>query len=237
MFLRGAVLAGSFGSLLTLAAAAGLSGRLDRMHGAEGVARYPVPRREVIQAIATGFDNLLADSFWLQFLQYNGEKLTEDLATRRYEHLWEGLTLIIGLDPHFRDAYLFGSWVLGDAGDGKRAAELVASGARRHPTDPRYPFQLGFIEFLYRKDLPAAIQAFQHCASLAARRREDHNLWLSATRMAAGLSLRRNQRQTAIAIWRSLYQKSRELGDDRMAQIAERALERLGVNVMDIVKG
>lgn len=216
-------------SAVLLAASAGLSWRLDRYHLAEGALRYPVPRSDVMRAISTDFDNLLADAFWLQFLQYNGEKLLEDQGTRVYEHLWEGLTLITDLDPRFRDAYVFGSWVLGDAGMAAQAAKLVDTGWKRNPDDARLPFQLGFISFLYLNDNDRAEQAFRAAAELAARPPGNKGLQLAATRMAASMAVKRNQRDTAISIWRVLFEKARQLNDRRMRDIARNALTRLGV--------
>lgn len=212
-----------------LALSAGLSWRLDRYHLAEGAARYPVPRLEVVQAVSTDFDNVLADAFWLQFLQYNGEKLVEDQASRVYEHLWEGLTLITGLDRKFRDAYVFGSWVLGDAGMGERAAELVEIGWKRNPSDARLPFQLGFVVFLYLDDSARAEAAFKAAAELASGQPGNRDLEIASTRMAAAMAMKRNQRETAIRIWRVLFDRARQSGDRRMQDIARRALERLGI--------
>ena len=182
-----------------------------------------------MRAISTDFDNLLADTFWLQFLQYNGEKLLEDQDTRAYEHLWEGLTLITGLDPKFRDAYVFGSWVLGDAGLAAQAAELVKRGWASYPDDARLPFQLGFIEFLYCHDNAKAQAAFRAAADLAGRSPETSGLQIPSTRMAAAMAVKRNQHDTAISIWRVLFDKANQVNDRRMRDIARRALERLDV--------
>lgn len=222
---------------MLLAVSAGLSWRLDRYHLAEGAARYPVPKLEVVRAVSTDFDNLLADTFWLQFLQYNGEKLLEDQGKRVYEHLWEGLNLITGLDPKFRDAYVFGSWVLGDAGMGDKAAELVELGWKRNPEDARLPFQLGFVSFLYLDDTSRAEAAFKAAAELATIRPEDSGLQLASTRMAAAMAMKQNKKDTAVRIWRLMHRKAQETGDRRMEEIARNALERLGVKVLPADQG
>lgn len=214
-----------------ISATTGLSWHLDRFHQAEGTERYTVPREDVVRLVATDFENALADVFWIQFLQYNGQKLTEDPDRRVYEHLWEGLSLITGLDRKFRDAYVYGSWVLGDAGQVLGAKSLIARARQADPMDPRYPFQLGFIEFLYLRNSAEAIRAFQLAAELASRLPDDKGLQLASTRMAAGIATRRHRDDLAVGLWRAILRKARETGDERMAEIANRALKRLGVDI------
>lgn len=221
-----------------LAGAIGLSMRLDGFKKSEGPAGYTVPRADAVEAFATGYDDLLADGFWLQFLQYDGEKLTENLWTRRWHHVWDGLTLITGLDPHFSDAYIFGSWVLGDGDRPHEAERLVLEGLakdRRWPDfapNPRYDFQLGFIRFLDLHDYAAAGRAFEAAAHLASRPPfEDPNLALASRRMEAGMAERQHRGRLAIHVWRFLYHQAVQGKDTRMQAIAARALARLGAPI------
>ena len=234
--LRGAIAQLGWGvtAIALLAGAAGLSARLDAFHRAEGGARYPVPRPDVVRAVATGYDDVLADAFWLQFLQYDGAKLTENPATRRWQHIWDGLRLITGLDRHFQDAYLFGSWVLSDA-DHPRQAEALLERAiardRRWPAfaeRPRYDFQLGFVRFLYLHDYASAGQAFRRAANLASHPPyRDPYLEEAGLRMSAGMAERQGHRRLAVSIWNMLYRHAAATHDRRMEAIAARALARL----------
>ncbi len=217
-----------------LAGAAGLSVRLDAFHRAEGAARYPVPRAGVVRAVATGYEDVLADAFWLQFLQYDGAKLSENPATRRWQHVWAGLRLITGLDPHFKDAYLFGSWVLSDAGHPRQAEALLERAIardRRWPAfaeRPRYDFQLGFVRFLYLHDYASARHAFKRAADLASHPPyRDPYLEEAGLRMTAGMAERQDHRRLAGTIWKVLYRHAVAAHDRRMQAIAARALARL----------
>ncbi|MBU6429998.1 MAG: hypothetical protein KGR26_13370 [Cyanobacteria bacterium REEB65] len=220
-------------AFLLLAGAATLSWRLDAMAQRRGEVRYDVPRADVMQAIATGFDNALADAYWLQFLQYDGEKLTEEQTNRRFEHLWDGVALITGLDAHFEEAYLFGSWVLGDAGQAEQADRLLRSALqhdRRWPrfaARPRYYLQLGFIRFLYEHDWPGATVAFQTCARQAMRQ-GDPRLATTALRMTAGMAERSHRFDLERAVWHTLLSQALKAHNASMVTISRRALAKLG---------
>ncbi len=217
-------------ALALLFSAGGLSWRLDRYHQAEGAARWTVPRSDVMGRIATDFENLLADAFWLQFLQYNGDKLTEDPEKRRYENLWNGFVLMTDLDPRFRDAYIFGSWVLGDAGDTAAAVALIDRGRRHDPSDPWLPHQAGYLEMLYRRNLPAAIAAFADAERLFSEGAlADERMRLRCAKMKAYLAERHDQKDVAVRTWLAIRQNACRAGDKHMIGIAENALRRLGV--------
>ena len=215
--------------LAFLGGAVGLSWQLDRLSKQAGVERWNPPREDVMTAIATDFDVLLADAFWIKFLQYNGEKLTEDWQTRKFDNLFPGFRLITALDPRFQDAYIFGSWVLGDAGEPDNAVKLVELARERNPDLPWYPYQLGYLEMLYRKDNHAASRAFFAAAALFEKPPENLKMALKAKKMGAYLIEKADQTDIAVSAWRDILRASRRLGDKRMIAIAENALRRLGV--------
>jgi hypothetical protein len=212
-----------------LGSAAGLSWHLDRLSKQVGVERWSPPREDVMTAIATDYDVLLADAFWIKFLQYNGEKLTEAWETRKFDNLMAGFRLITALDPRFQDAYIFGSWVLGDAGEPDNAAKLVQLARLRNPDLPWYPYQLGYIEMLYRRDKVAASRAFFDAATLFEKPPANLRMAVKSKKMAAYLTEKVDQTDIAISAWRDILRASRRLGDKRMIAIAENALRRLGV--------
>lgn len=181
--------------------------------------RFVAPPLEAVRPVVTDFENLLADSYWLLFLQMNGENLQiEDVSKRDTTHAYPTLDLIAGLDPNFHEAVLFGSWVLADGEHLDEALKLVAKGQANHPTDYRYPYQRGFLEFLYGKRYLEAARAFEEAAALPGAPP-------GVARMAAFMYQRGSKTELAIRTWRSIHESS---SDRHSRAIALRALKKLG---------
>src|SRR5579871_4247106 len=70
-----------------------------------------LPSAEAVQLCALGYDQLLADWYWLGFVQYVG-----DIPAREADHYVfaeKYLDLITGLDPKFAKAYYFAAFIVG----------------------------------------------------------------------------------------------------------------------------
>ncbi len=182
--------------------------------------RYVVPPLEALAPLATDFENVIADSYWLLFLQLNGENLVlADPAKRDYRQAYPTLALITGLDPEFHDAAMFGSWVLADGERLDEARKLLTSGMERHPEDYRYPYQLGVLEFLYGKRYLEAARHFEAAAGLPGAPE-------ITRRFAASMYAKGSKTELAVQTWRAIYHGS---SDAQNRAIAERALKKLGV--------
>ena len=182
--------------------------------------RYAVPPLGAIAPLATDFENVIADSYWLLFLQLNGENLVEeDAAKRDYGQAFPTLALITGLDPNFHDAALFGSWALADGDRLDEARELLRQAMERHPQDYRYPYQMGVLEFLYGRRYLDAARYFEHAATLP-------EAPPGTLRFAASMYAKGSKSDLAIQTWRAIHRAST---DAQNRAIAERALKKLGV--------
>jgi len=182
--------------------------------------RYVVPPLEAVATFATDFENVIADSYWLLFLQKNGENLViTDPSKRDYRQAHATLALITGLDPEFHDAALFGSWALADGDRLDEARQLIAAGMERHPEDYRYPYQMGVLEFLYGKRYLEAARYFEHASRLPGAPP-------GARRFAASMYAKSNKTDLAIQTWLAIHKASQ---DEQNRKIAERALKKLGV--------
>lgn len=185
--------------------------------------RLIVPNPELAKLLVSDFDNLAADVLWLQVLQVNGEQLTIQPESRRdFRGVYSALDLATDFDPRFTEVATFGSWALSDGNRVDEARRLLTKGMRIHPSMWQYPFQLGFIEFLYGHRFAAAADDFAHAATLP-------DCPQGARHMAASLYARGNKLGLAIATWQAIYAH----GDARMRGIARRALERLGASAPD----
>ena len=182
--------------------------------------RYVVPPLEAVSTFATDFENVIADSYWLLFLQKNGENLVIQEAEKRdYRQAFATLALIMGLDPSFHDAALFGSWVLADGDRLDEARKLIATGMERHPEDYRYPYQMGVLEFLYGKRYLEAARYFEAASRLPGAPPGAH-------RFAAHMYAKGSKTDLAVQTWLAIYKASK---DEHNRKIAERALKALGV--------
>jgi tetratricopeptide (TPR) repeat protein len=182
--------------------------------------RYAVPSLSAITLLATDFENLIADSYWMLFLQLNGENLVEeDPEKRDFRQAFPTLSLITGLDPKFHDAALFGSWALADGERLDEARTLIRNGMERHPQDYRYPYQMGVLEFLYGRRYLEAGQYFEQAAELPGAPS-------GARRFAASMYAKGNKTDLAAQTWLAIYHGAT---DAQNRAIAERALKKLGV--------
>lgn len=189
---------------------------------AERPSRLVVPHPQVAKLLVSDFENVAADLLWIQVLQHNGEQLMGAEDQRDFRGLYEALDLASDFDPRFHELSTFGSWMLADGRRTPEARLLLEKGWARHPDLWMYPYQLGFIEFLYARDYLEAAKHFEAAAALPGAPP-------GAGRMAAGLYDKGNKRDLAIDTWRRIHAH----GDDRVRGIARRALERLGVAVAE----
>ena len=115
------------------------------------------PKTSFIKNIAFGYNNLLADIFWIRSVQYIGQHLITDNA---FPYLYHILDITTSLDPRFINAYNFGSFFLAIyASDKKEGIELVEKGIKNNPENWKPAFELGFIYFM-RQDYKNAYKYF-----------------------------------------------------------------------------
>jgi tetratricopeptide (TPR) repeat protein len=177
-----------------------------------------VPPPEATKALATGYQNMIADGLWLGLLQYYGDRLVQREEERRHAvNLGPMFDLITDLDPHFWFAYWLGGWALADNHEGDVAVRLLEKGERANPGDYNYPYLQGFIQFLERKDYQAAYQAFNRAAQYPDAPR-------FASTMAARMLQKEGLDEQALKIWQGIYASAQ---DKVTKDIARRNVERI----------
>lgn len=125
--------------------------------------RQQEPQRP-LEAVLMGNEALLADYYWFDLLQYfGGYRLGQhDLSefNQRVERL-------LRLDPGFHRATLFAAVVRAtDLEDPEGALRWLAWGERANPLEWIYPYEQGFIQYLWLENYQAASAAFAragHC--------------------------------------------------------------------------
>lgn len=187
--------------------------------------RPPSPEEEILylnspklaRYISVGFSGLAADIYWIKTVQYFGGKHYR--RSQRYDLLYPLLELTTSLDPHLLVAYEFGSTFLAQqppegAGMPEKAVLLVKQGIQQNPQAWRLYYTLGFIYYTELKNYREAAEAFQKGSEIPGAYE-----WMKV--MAAMLSTRAGERDTAWYMWQRIYESS----DDAM--IRENALRRL----------
>ncbi len=104
------------------------------------------PKTSFIKNIVFGYNNLLADIFWIRSIQYIGQHMITDNA---FPYLYHILDITTSLDPRFINAYNFGSFFLATwANDKKEGIELAEKGIKNNPENWKPAFELGFIYYM-----------------------------------------------------------------------------------------
>jgi len=121
-----------------------------------------------LKGFALGFEGLLADWYWMQSLQYIGDKVTkstdeviniDDMRSMNPRLLYPYLDNATDLDPHFLTAYYYGAVVL-PAIDGYKAIALTEKGIANNPDEWRLYQYLGYI-YWRTKDYKKAAEIYE----------------------------------------------------------------------------
>ncbi len=159
-----------------------------------------LPSSAAAKVCALGYDQLLADWYWLAFVQYIG-----DGAARGRDHYAAAdkyLQLIVDLDPGFIKAYWFASFILGsERRQPDEAAKFIDRGIQANPDNWYLPFIAGINQYLYARNDISAAKYYKMAAKFP-----DAPPWLS--RQSAILAARIPSSIKEINIWDSIYGSS-----------------------------
>ena len=167
-----------------------------------------------------GFNGLIADWYWMQSLQYVGDKFAksgarldlEDLKSLNVRLLYPLLDNATTLDPRFLVAYSYGAMVL-PAIDANQAIKLTEKGIAANPDAWRLYQHLGYI--YWRLDnYEKAAEVYGEGAKIGGA--PPFMLALSASMKNKG-----GDRETARAIYRQMYDSAED------SQTKEQASKRL----------
>jgi hypothetical protein len=181
----------------------------------------------LLKRVSLGFNNLLADVYWIRAIVYYGGQRRADLDRRDFSLLEPLLTFVTTLDPQFRVAYRFGAIFLTEGypnGPGRpdRAIALLERGLAANPSGWEYAHDIGFVHYWWLHDYKAASEWFSKASQLPGATN-----WLAplaATTLAQG-----GDRQSSRLLWRQLG----ETDTDWIRQNARHRLEQL--DAMDVV--
>ncbi|MEO6461515.1 MAG: hypothetical protein ABIP29_00385 [Candidatus Eisenbacteria bacterium] len=111
---------------------------------------------------ALGDATAWSDLLWLRAVQYYGHHRQVDNDFAKMAHVFD---IITTLDPRFRSAYVFGGTSLCQEGNQFAAGvTLLEKGQHHNPREWIYPFELGFVHYVGRKNLTRATFDFAQAA-------------------------------------------------------------------------
>ena len=136
-----------------------------------------------------------SDLLWLRAVQYYGMHRETDNTFGKMAHVFD---IITTLDPQFQNAYVFGGTSLCQEGRQFDAGVLLLEkGARNNPTVWVYPFELGFVHYLGKRNLTRATFEFAQAARLP-------NSPDYCERFAAWSGQRAGYEEVATQLWREV---------------------------------
>lgn len=122
-----------------------------------------VPAPATVRLIALGFDQLVADFYWLKFIGYYGDSQARSKDNYALAHQY--LELITGLDPYFVQPYWFAAFAVG--AEEKRpvlAEKIISRGIEANQNNWYLPYIAGINMYLFAHDDAAAARYYRMAA-------------------------------------------------------------------------
>ena len=160
---------------------------------------------ETIRRMAPGFEDVLADIYWLRTVQYYGGERGFNPESR-FPLLQPLVEITTTLDPRLELAYRYGAVFLAEphpvgAGQPEAAVALLARGAKSNPASWRLQWDLGYFRYFFLKDTEGAIETL-----LAAAQLPDAPQWLET--LAGSMAGQGGERETARKLWLRIHDES-----------------------------
>lgn len=160
---------------------------------------------EHVRRLAPGFENLMADVYWLRTVQYFGGQRVFS-TDKRFDLLVPLVNITTALDPRLEIAYRYGAtflaepWPIG-AAKPEEAIALLRRGLAHNPGNWRLRQDLGLLYFFFLNDAAQASQVLLEAASLPGA-----PAFLKT--LAAQVLVKGGERQSAKMLWQQIYEQS-----------------------------
>jgi hypothetical protein len=218
--------------------------KLDIKLNAPNVDKVLLPNKEIAKMLSLGNESLLADWYWLGFVQYLGDSKAR--FSDHYAYCDKYLDLVTYLDPRFVEPYWFVAFSVGS--DQKRpdlAAKLIDRGIQANQYNWTLPFIAGVNQYLFAHDERAAARYYRMASKFPQapdwlRRQalvlESHipalvkemRTWAIIYSSDQSPLVRQEAKNKLVAIWSRIYGTA---PTPQVKSAAKHALENLGVAV------
>lgn len=161
---------------------------------------------EQLRRLSPGFEDLMADLYWLRTVQYYGHQRI--WGGQHFELLGPLADVVTDLDPRLEIAYRYGAIFLCErppvgAGDCERGVGLLQKGARHNPLNWRLRQDMGLFVFTFLNDAPRGAEILREAARLPGA-----PFWLDS--LAALILYKGGDRETSRHIWKGMYDQAEE---------------------------
>ena len=186
-----------------------------------------------LKGYTLGFEGLIADWYWMQSLQYIGDKVSksdqqvinlENLKPLNPRLLYPLLDNATDLDPKFLAAYSYGAVVL-PAIAPDQAIKITEKGIRENPNEWRLYQHLGYI-YWRMKNYEKAAEVYQNGAKIA-------GVPPFMQMMAAQMKTQGGSRQTARALYEQMLDQAQDSQTKEIAAL--RVLELESLDERDVI--
>jgi hypothetical protein len=189
---------------------------------------------ESVRKMSLGFENIIADVYWIRTVVYFGQQRLSTRADKNYDLLYPYLDFVTRLDPRFTTAYRFGAVFLTErmpAGPDRPdlAIDLLLRGFEHSPRW-EYLHGIAFVHFWSRRDHIEAARWMERASQLPGA-----PAWLKPS-TAAMLALG-DDRESARRLWEQMRDTAEEdwirrTADLRIGQLAAMdAIDELNLTV------
>ena len=220
-------------------------GRLASLMMADNAGRSEkqfLPRYDLVKIFSLGNERLLADYYWLAFIQYFG-----DTAFRKqdgYKYAYDYLDLVTKLDPGFVQAYWLAAFAIGaEAKQPDLAAKIIDRGISAQKDNWQIYFAAGANQYLFKHDIQKAAYYYAIAAKLPGAPSwlagqaelmrakipliiKEIRMWANIYESGQGVVVKQTARYKLVYLWTLVYKNSptQEVKDHAKAQ-----LHKLGV--------
>lgn len=162
---------------------------------------------EHLKKFFPGFEDLLADIYWLRTVQYFGSQRVFS-EEKRFDLLFPLVDITTTLDSRLRIAYKYGAVFLCEPrplgkGDCQAGLRILEKGTRALPNDWRLRQDLGYFRYIFLKDAKGGAEILLEAAKIPGAA-----FWL--VNLAEVILAKGEDRQTAREIWRRIYEQEEQ---------------------------
>jgi hypothetical protein len=174
-----------------------------------------LPSGKFVKELSLGYREVAADLIWLNAVQYYGEFRNESHDLKYFRGL---IDIVTALDPHFVFAYVFGALIVSeDAGAFNDGLDILKRGMAHNPTSWQLPFEIGFLNFVNRRDNVLAARYFELASQMPGAPEYTE-------RFAAFVYSKAGDTEASIRLW----EEYKEHTDNPfLKELAERYIEKL----------